>query len=65
MAVLKAAHLVSLLGAFAYLQPTVGKPIFDSILNPFKDLLSTLGTGAGFVEASLGSLKGTLGVQQR
>jgi hypothetical protein len=65
MAVLKAVRLLSLLSTFSYVQSTVGSPILGSILGPIKDVVDTIGSGAGLIEGTLGGIKGVLGVQQR
>lgn len=65
MAVLKRAIFLSLLSASPFVPTTLAAPVLDSVLGPLKDVIGTIGSGAGLIEGTLGAVKGVLGVEQR
>ena len=65
MAVLKLSQLVSFVCALSYVQPTSAAPFLTSILGPLKDVVDTIGSGAGLIQGTLGGVQGLLGVEQR
>lgn len=66
MAVLKSAHLLSLLYVLASAPTaTLSKPLLlESVLGPIVDTIGTIASGAGLIEGTLGAVKGVLGVDQ-
>lgn len=64
MVVLRTAPLLSALCAFSCVQSAVGKPILASLLGPIKDVLTTVASGAGLIEGTLGAIGGVLGAEQ-
>jgi choline dehydrogenase len=62
MAFHKPARLLSLACALSCVPPALG--LLDSLLGPLKDLVDTVGSGAGLVEGTLGAVGGVLGAEQ-